>query len=253
MMNAAALFGYVITAKRIPWRPILVALPILAVLHAGKGEMRERYWAARSNSVANYSLLALPGEMAEWASTGVGAIASGKAGATVIDRASLLQLLLRVQQLAPDVVPYLNGETYALLPYMLVPRFVQEDKIASQAPMMLLNIRFGFQTAEGASITAIGWGLVAEAYANFGDFGAVGIGIIIGLFAGFLTRWSTGQPATSLPSLIGVTGMMTMINAESDFSYMMVNFSQAAVALTIMHTFLQSLSGTRATSVRATG
>ena len=75
-----------------------------------------------------------------------------------------------------------------------VPRFIEADKPASQVGMDLLNIRYGLLTAEGTATTAIGWGLVAEAYANFGLAGVAAIGIFMGILFGYAGRLSAGAP-----------------------------------------------------------
>jgi hypothetical protein len=241
----AALFGYVITSRRIPWITFAIVGTIVTVLHAGKGEMRQRYWEANSNYLAQMSVVQVPEMLAEWAATGVNTIASGNNYSSAIDRASLLGLLMRVERLAPNHVPFLGGETYSYLPYMLVPRFIQEDKMFSQASMTLLNIRFGFQTEQAASITAVGWGLIAEAYANYGNIAAVAVGLFIGLFTGLLTRWSEGAAILSAPTLVTIAAMMIMVNAEADFSYLFTNLFQGCTSILIFLVAFNSLSGMR--------
>ena len=227
--------GYVFTCKRIPWRTCLFAFVLVGVLHAGKGEMRAKYWVEGTSA----SMTALPELMGEWLATGFTNLTSSKEteeGQSIIGRASLFWLLLRVQHATPDFVPYLGGETYAMMPKMIVPRFIKEDKLSTQAVMTLLNIRYGLQTAETAQNTAIGWGLIAEAFANFGNLGVAGIAMLIGLATGILMRGSIGQEAISLPSLMSVAALNTMINLEWDFSYVVLNTGQAFVSLTIFYT-----------------
>jgi hypothetical protein len=225
--------GYTFASKRIPWHIMLPAFGLVAVLHAGKGEMREKYWAPDS---AALSLTAVPQRMAEWLWTGVTNLASGETGGqSIVDRASLFWMLLRVERLTPDYIPYLGGETYALLPQMIVPRFINENKIASLSAVTLLNVRYGFQTFEATQSTTIGWGLIAEAFANFGNVGVIGVAMYVGLLAGFLMRASIGQQAVSLPSLLAVAALNSMINLEWDFSYFTLNTGQAIVSLTILY------------------
>ncbi|MGA3309585.1 MAG: hypothetical protein ABSD08_13355 [Xanthobacteraceae bacterium] len=225
--------GYTFTSKRIPWRTVVPAFALVLVLHAGKGEMREKYWGSDSPAM---SITAVPQRLAEWLSTGVANLTSGETkGQSIVERASLFWLLLRVQRLTPDYVPYLGGETYALLPQMILPRFISENKIASQSAITLLNVRYGFQSVEAAQSTAIGWGLIAEAFANFGNFGVIGVAMYFGLLAGFLMRGSIGQQAVSLPSLLAVAALNSMINLEWDFSYFTLNTGQAVVSLTILY------------------
>jgi hypothetical protein len=241
----AALFGYMITSRRIPWVTVAVVGAIVTVLHAGKGEMRQRYWEVNSNYTMQMSIFQVPEILADWVVTGVDTITSGNNYSSAIDRASLLKLLMCVERLAPNHVPFLEGETYSYLPYMLVPRFIQEDKMFSQASMTLLNIRFGFQTEQAASVTAIGWGLVAEAYANYGNIAAVLVGLFIGLFTGLLTRWSQGAAILSAPTLVTIAAMMIMVNAEADFSYLFTSLFQGCASILIFLVAFNSISGMR--------
>jgi hypothetical protein len=239
MMVIIAMTGYAVTAKRVPWISIGVALMFAAVLHAGKAEMRQRYWA---RGEAPVSLAETPSRLLEWSAAGVTSLTTSDRSASVVDRAALLHLLLRVQRLAPTYVPYLNGESYALMPYMLMPRFVEGGKIASQAAMRMLNVRFGIQTEQAAQTTSIGWGLIAEAYGNFGNFGVLAVGFLIGIFGGLLTRISEGRPAASILSLIAISGMVMLINLESDLSYFVVNFAQSTGALLILYLAISSFA-----------
>jgi hypothetical protein len=83
--------------------------------------------------------------------------------------------------------------------------------------MDLLNIHYGLLTAEDAAATAIGWGLVAEAYANFGYLGVIGIALILGALCGEFQSWSRNATIMSLPTLTSIALMMTLINVELDF------------------------------------
>jgi hypothetical protein len=245
----AALIGYVITCKRIPWATVIMAVLVVTVLHAGKGDMRKKFWLLNTNSVGDVTLTDVPQLLVMWVEEGASVLISGSSATPVIDRISLLQLLLRVQRLTPDYVNYLGGETYALLPYMLVPRFVSTDKIQTQASMMLLNVRFGFQSEQSASVTAIGWGLVAEGYANYGMLGVIGVGLVFGLICGVLMRWSHGHPLISIPALISIVGMMTFINLEADLSYVLTTFWQGAVSVTLFFIAFQTILGKKKKTV----
>jgi hypothetical protein len=213
----AAVLGYVITSKRLPLAFISAASVAIIVLHAGKDDMRYKYWGEdQSYHTAEISVTDAPEMMMEWVEGGLSRIFSGKYYDSAIDRASLLHLLLRVQRLTPDYVPFLGGASYAVLPDMLVPRFLDPDKIASQAAMNMLNVRFGFQTSEGTQKTAIGWGLIAEAYANFGHVGVIAVAIVLGLLAGALESWSAGARLISMPGVVTVAILMQLINVEAD-------------------------------------
>jgi hypothetical protein len=239
----AALFGYVTTGKRVPWGFLLAAIPMIIVLHAGKTSMREKYWSAGRSYGAEISVTQVPVRLVEWVETGLTTVFSGHSYTSAVDRASLLDMLLRVQRLTPDYVPRLEGRTYTVLPQMLVPRFLDPDKITSQSAMIMLNVHFGFQTLESTVSTAIGWGLIAEGYANFGRLGVIGVGLVLGFLAGFFERWSIGAPLLSLPSLLAVAVMMQLVNMEGDAAGLLTAVFQSAVTIAVLFWSLRALSG----------
>jgi hypothetical protein len=237
----AAGLGYVIVARRIPWFAVGAILITVAILHAGKAEMRGKYWIQDTNYGTAISVVQLPGLAAEWVGTGISAMAAGDVGQSVLDRASLLQMILLVQRATPDSVDYLMGETYSRLPAIIVPRFIDSNKPASQVGMDLLNIHYGILTIEGAAVTAIGWGLVAEAYANFGYLGVIGIALILGACCGALATWSANAEMFSLPTLVSIATMMGLINLEADFIQLFTSLFQSFASAIIFFTMYRWL------------
>lgn len=227
------IFGYVIVARRIPWVVAGTFLVLVVVLHAGKGEMRLKYWGPESNYGGVTSATQLPGLATEWFGEGLKTIAFGEVQQSAFERTSLLEMILRVQVLTPDSIEFLYGETYALLPAIMVPRFIDADKPASQAGITLLNYRYGILSLEEASVTAIGWGLVPEAYANFGYPGVIGMALVVGVFCGWLAVWSARAPLVSLPTLFSIATMMVLINIEVDFIQVASSLFQVFVSVLV--------------------
>jgi hypothetical protein len=238
----AAVFGFVITSRRLPWIFLSVAMVVIIVLHAGKDSMREKYWLEGKNYGEEISLSQVPAHMVEWVEEGLMSMDSDRSYSSVVDRASLLGLLARVQRLTPGYVPLLEGETYMLLPQMLTPRFIDTDKISSQGAMNLLNVHFGFLTSEGAESTAIGFGLIAEAYANFARVGVIGVAAVLGLIFGLIESWSAGAALVSLPSLVAVVAMMQFVNMETDAAGLVTTLFQSFAAIAISFWCLKSLA-----------
>ena len=229
----AAALGYIVTRKRIPWLAVVLVFVVVNILHAGKAEMRTKYWEQGQSVNRISSLVQLPEVAMEWFAAGLKELGSDAERRSALDRTSLLPLLLRAQQLTPQYVDYLRGETYALLPGMLVPRFLSPNKTRSQAGMDLLNIRYGFLTVEGVASTAIGWGLIAEAWANFGYWGEILIGLFVGALAGALTRWSAGASAVSRPTLLAIAAMIALLNLEADLAGLVTTLLQSFAAVFI--------------------
>jgi hypothetical protein len=251
MSVLAAVFGYVVTAKRVPWIGLGVAFAILSILQAGKAEMRTRYWLAHSQSLQERSVLQIPVMMVDWFTSGIAALLSVEktgAAADVFERASLLHMVVRVQRATPDFIPYLDGESYALLPAMLVPRFITSDKTISQEGLNLLSIRYGLQSADATTRTTIGWGVIAEAFANFGYLGVVAIGAFFGVLCGTLMRFSAGAPAMSLPMFITIAATIVLFNQEGVFSYLIVTMFQSVASVFLLAVLLKLLKKRRSTS-----
>jgi len=230
----AAVAGYLLTTKRVPWIPIAASCLVLTVLHAGKAEMRQHYWAQNPDSTVGNTLTGAPVLLAEWFGAGLTTLTRGEEVPLMIDRASLFQLLLSVQRLAPQSVSFLEGETYGLLPNMLVPRFLAPDKSVSQAAMIMLNVRFGFQSLEDTRTTAIGWGLITEAFANFGLLGVCGMGLVAGSLAGILARCSYGASPVSAGTLTAIVGLVAMINMEADFAGLLSALWQSLASIAVL-------------------
>lgn len=120
------------------------------------------------------------------------------------------------QDKTPRDVPYLFGGSYAIIPQLLIPRFLNSTKIRSHEGTYLLNIHYGLQTREEAYKTTIGWGLLNEAYANFGLLGCVGLAVILGAGYGQATRWRMNTPLLSSRSLFTI--LLISYASQSEYS-----------------------------------
>jgi hypothetical protein len=237
----AGLLGYIYTARRIPWITVIIFAALVSVFQAGKGVMRDRY--------ANVDITGsmTPQLVSSWFTTGLSAMQThGGGNQSVAERASLLDQLIRVMAWTPDRVPYLNGETYTYLPSMIVPRVFNPDRAPTQVVMTLLDVRYGFLTREAALRTSVGVNIVPEAFANFGYIGVAIIAVIFGVFTGYLAQISIGREATSLPTLLAIAAMVTVIDMEADLSYLFTTFFQSAIAIAVFYYGLRFVFGNQA-------
>ena len=189
-----AAIAFIIGRQKIPILTILIVLVCLSVLHYGEGEMRAKYWFSGQPTFVQ------PWEYPAWYSEWTGYslkllgeqnnLPKSKESASLFQRSSVIHLLLLAQDKSPDTLPFLYGQTYAILPQLLVPRIFNADKIRSHEGTYILNIHYGLQTRQDTFATTIGWGLLAESYANFGLLGCGGLAIILGVAYGQSTRWS---------------------------------------------------------------
>jgi hypothetical protein len=229
---AAALLGYVLAAKRIPWIMLGSVFVILSILNAGKQNIRNEYWVRDNQSLKDTSIMHVPGMMLDWFAAGIGGTVSRALGSrqpestSLLERTSLLHMVLAVQEATPSVIPYLEGGTYALLPSMLVPRFLQPDKTESQAGLNMLSVRYGRQRAEDTYKTTLGWGMVAEAYANYGNSAVLVVGALFGALCGMLMRLSATAAPLSLAMLMAIASTLALCNLELDVSSLVVSMLQ---------------------------
>jgi hypothetical protein len=241
-ITLAALAGYVVTAKRVPWRLLAVVFLAFSVFQAGKKEMRLRHWEFHSNYSNQTSIAKVPNLIAEWFGVGTDALLSGTSESSIVDRASLLNQLIRVEDWTPKITPFLYGDTYTYLPYIIVPRFVLPDKPTSQVVMNKLDIRYGFLTPKETRFVAVGINLIPEGFANFGYFGIVLIGIVFGAVTGYFTRISINRSPISLPVLLSIVTLVTLLDLEADLSSLLTTLSQSLISVMIFFFAFQFVS-----------
>lgn len=96
--------------------------------------------------------------------------------------------LERVLAYTPSRVPYWNGETYAHIPFIFIPRFIWPDK-----PKRDMWNKFGrlyeFLSEEDEA-TSVGVNFLGEAYMNFGFFGLYSVSIFFGIMISLMETLS---------------------------------------------------------------
>lgn len=208
---AAVAFGIFLARGRIPWRFALVVLLVAAYLNFGKFVMRERYW---QDSAEVITISDLPSYYLEWAEASwevfngrspLRAEGSAPERQSIVERVSTLHMLLYVQrQVGRYNTPALGGDTYTVIPQLFVPRLVWPEKPRGQIGQVMLNTHFKLQSEAQTWTTYISWGMLPEAFGNFGSvLGPAAIGLALGALLGWVERFTAGLPLDSLRSLIG--------------------------------------------------
>ena len=223
MVPVAMVFlGYILGSGRIPWKSLALTFVVISILHPGKYAMRSSYWGG--GGVTN--ILNLPAYYSEWFGYGIqelggvtGILTGPKEDSeatSVFERAGTIHMLLRVQKMSPAEVPFLNGITYQGIPQLLVPRFIYSEKGLAHAGNILLTVNYGVQTMEQATGgTSIAWGLITEAFANYGYLGVAALAVFLGSFYTFFSRMSVGVPMTSLRFVVGLLVMGAAVKADT--------------------------------------
>ncbi len=240
-MIVLALLGYVSAARRLPIGLLVVVIPFLGILHNGKSELRAKYWTEGAKPVG---LTDLPSFYIEWIQQGVTFRSESEkqqtSTAKLLERTSLFHIMCLVVSVCPDRQPYLYGETYKHIPGQFVPRFFWPGKPLGHISTTTLSRYFGLQTEEDAQKTTIGFGMVCEAYANFGFYGIAVIACIIGTLLKKLTRWGAESPLVSYGGLLLVVLIAWSFQIELTLSIWLASLFQACVAVLGVPMFVRS-------------
>lgn len=237
--------AFIIGKRRVPVVLLLTVVLCLSFLHSGKAEMRSRYWGT-SEHTGYIQPWQYPTVYGEWVNSSIDKFGwknritgtSLENGQAFSDRASVVHMLMLSQSLSPQTIPFLEGYTYQFLPEMLIPRIFYPQKPWSHEGTFRLNIHYGRQDREQARRTTIAWGLLAEAYANFGFLGCIGLAIILGSFYGWVGHLSINAPILSLQSLVAAFLMTYAIQSEWTAGVYVAALSQHAVVLAAIAIFL---------------
>ncbi len=218
-----ALIGATLGAGRVPWISLGLITAAAFFLQGGKEALRDKYWYGAD--AQPISITESPAFVIDWLRFSWLHLSDDSPGAQVVpeiapeslaERASLLQLFLRIQQMSPAEVPYLHGATYRIIPRLLVPRLFNAEKERAHLGTYLLALHYRVQTEEDTLTTTIGFGLINEAMANFGYAGCVGLGALLGVFYGAVARWSAGYPLLSARVFFAV--LVLSVSFQDEFT-----------------------------------
>lgn len=236
-----AIIAFIIGRKKIPILPIIIVAICFSLLHYGKGEMRAKYWF--SGQTYYVQPWEYPARYAEWIGYSIDifnkqdSLPDSKKNETLIERSSMIHMLMLAQQKSPEIKPFLYGKTYEIIPELLIPRFFNANKIRSHEGTHILSVYYGLQKYQDTFTTTISWGLVAESYANFGLFGCAGLGIVLGSLYGVVTRWSINAPIVSAQALLAVLMMTFALQSEWTVGVYVVSLSQSLTVLGMVTIF----------------
>jgi hypothetical protein len=202
--------------------------------------MREKYW---NNNTPLPTIVQMPEFFSEWIGDGLESAPAGEDPAekhSILDRTSLIQILCLVVSKTPDHLPYLNGVTYAQIPGQFVPRFFWPGKPAGHISTYTLSIYYGLQNEEDTQKTTIGFGLLTEAYANYGLFGVGMIGFIFGVAFKKFCGWAADSPILSYPGMVMIVLMAWSFQDEMPLSMWLSSLYQACLVVCAVPFVLRS-------------
>lgn len=230
-MIAAVLIGLFWGSGRVPWRFIVIVILLLSFLNLGKFTMRGRYWQFDEDgpTVASYGFADIPRIYTEWVQASLEVLVEEKEPVgshlrnipTASSRQSLLErinnlqnLLFVIQAMQVYRLDPLGGDSYAVIPPLLVPRIMWPDKPRSHIGQVMLNVHFGRQDLNSTYKTYVAWGLLPEAYGNFGKtFGSVILGGFLGFFFAWLENLSARKLLLSLEGFVSFALLIGLANS----------------------------------------
>lgn len=225
-----AFLGYIIGSKRLPVVPLALAALAAGTLHNGKSAMRLKYWEGRAPMP---TLTEIPAFYSEWIGYSLDPEISRNTRETnaILQRTSLLHMLCLVVSYTPERLPFLEGKTYGQIPGQFVPRFFWPEKPVGHISTHTLSIYYGLQDEDSTGKTTVAFGLLPEAYANYGLFGIVILGVFFAFSFKLVGDWATYSSMLSYPGLLQIVLMAWSFQAELTLSVWITSLYQACVAV----------------------
>ncbi len=227
-----AMIGYFFGSRRVPWVAAITCLAIFAILHSGKFSMRGKYWFG--NAPQTIQLTDLPAFYQEWvlaSLTPSDASREESENSSLVERSSLIQMLCLVVSETPSRRPFLDGETYGYILGQFVPRFIWPNKPRGHVGTYRLAIYYGLQDESATESTTIAFGMLPEAYANYGMIGAIILGLALGGAYKAFTAWSLHSPIFSYPGFLIILFTAWSFQTELTMAAWLGSLSQAIIAL----------------------
>lgn len=233
------LLGYLSRATRIPWLAILAVVGLVALLHTGKAAMREKYWADDRRGTP-LRFVDVPSFYSEWIETAITtaqmseedlARTKRKDNNKLLQRSSLFHMLCLVVEYSPSRQDFLYGKTYFDLPAQFVPRFFWPNKPKVHVSTSMLGVYYGLQDEDATQTTTIGFGFLAESWANFGLVGCIALGALFGAMHKTFWTWTRFSELFSPAGILMITFTAWSFETGQTMSVWTSSFYQAAVVL----------------------
>ncbi|HRI80841.1 MAG TPA: hypothetical protein PLF88_00240 [Opitutaceae bacterium] len=227
---ALAFIAFSASRRRVPWHFLVLFLPVVSLLHLGKSDMRQLYWEEKRPPPTP---LEIPAYFTEWIGYSFHSRDEREAGlgrqSTIFERASLIQMLCLAVERVPEQKPYLLGESYADIPALFIPRFLWPDKPSSLMSNIRLGIYFGLIDPYDPFKFSIAFGMIAEAYINYGFIGAAILGFIFGATLRRLSLLSLNVPQFSALGIFAILLTAWSFQAELVAATWLSSLFQASV------------------------
>lgn len=240
-----ALVGYVAGARRLPIAAALTIFGMAALLHNGKSTMRGKYWNNEEVS-SRLELHETPAFLAEWIEAGLAPSREEEEKAMakkLLERSSVFHILCLVVANSPDRLPYLAGETYRHIPGQLVPRFFWAEKPHAHIATDILCIYYGLQDETSVRNATIGFGMICEAYANFGLTGVMVLGAVFGFVLRKLQLATVDSPLLSYAGIFMIILTAWCFQTEANLALWLSSMFQGLVTVMGLPFIIRNIAG----------
>lgn len=239
MLTLSGAVAYVTASRKLPLAWILTVFLVAIMLHPGKNAMRAHYWSRQ---------IAIPPQdypefYSRWIDESMkSGSESNSESSSSNERSSIIHMLMLVQKHSPDNKPFLLGDTLVHIPTMLLPRILIENKPEVHLGQKIMCVYYGLQTTRQTATTAIAFGPIAEAYANFGYLGVACWAVILGTGCGWLTRTCFLADKLTAKVLFAFVTTGIMINGEKNFAVIVSMTVQSGMFLAFLCIFIMKIS-----------
>jgi|GEM_PF-341883 len=236
-MIILALISYSSARRNIPWPLLLIILPIISILHLGKGEMRQKYWYnERASHIGLKSegrnLEDLPAYFSEWINYGISANRENqhlrRNPDSALNRASIIHLLCLAIERVPQEKNYLHGESYVAIPFLFIPRLIWPEKPGVQTTNDQLMIYLGLVNPDSINVS-IAIGMLTESYLNFGIIGVAVLGLIFGFIFKQVSLLSQGAPQFSAIGIFAILLTASSFQVEQNTAGWLTTLFQLSI------------------------
>jgi hypothetical protein len=212
---------YLLERRKVPRLAVFLVVLFTLFFQVGKQDFRDAYWQpqVQTTKIDRVKFWAAT-SLTKWSDaftdpTGIGLNEAMNASLT---RMSLLTQSANVVEMTPSVVPYQYGRLYSYLAITWIPRFIWPDKPSMSEANRFYQVAYGLSEEKDLESTAIGVGVMTEAYISFGWFGVVGIMFLMGVFYDIYQRAFFARTSGALMLCIGVVLLPQMIGIEAQMA-----------------------------------
>jgi len=218
---------------------------VAALLHNGKSTMRGKYWNNEEVS-SRLELHETPAFLAEWIEAGLTPSREDEEKAMakkLLERSSVFHILCLVVANSPDRLPYLAGETYRHIPGQFVPRFFWAEKPHAHIATDILCIYYGLQDETSVRNATIGFGMICEAYANFGLTGVMVLGAVFGFVLRKLQLATVDSPLLSYAGIFMIILTAWCFQTEANLALWLSSMFQGLVTVMGLPFIIRNIAG----------